>query len=94
LDCGARKAKRVESMTGSDPGDPDDPSEPGKPSAPTKLNEPRRPVRAERVGTRKQDWIASQLRRVYDEALQEDIPADMLALLSRLDDTPGRGTDD
>ncbi len=35
---------------------------------------------------RKQDWIASQLRRVYDEALQEDIPADMLALLSKLDE--------
>ena len=25
-------------------------------------------------GLRKQDWIASQLRRVYDEALQEEIP--------------------
>ena len=35
---------------------------------------------------RKQDWIASQLRRVYDEALQEEIPADMLALLSKLDE--------
>lgn len=35
---------------------------------------------------RKQDWIASQLRRVYDEALQEDIPPEMLALLSKLDE--------
>ena len=41
---------------------------------------------------RKQDWIASQLRRVYDEALQEDIPADMLALLEQLDETPERST--
>ena len=41
-----------------------------------------------RRGMRKQDWIASQLRRVYDEALQEDIPVDMLALLAKLDETP------
>jgi hypothetical protein len=34
---------------------------------------------------RKQDWIASQLRRVYDEALQEAIPDDMLQLLEQLD---------
>lgn len=39
-----------------------------------------------RRGMRKQDWIANQLRRVYDEALQEDIPADMLALLAKLDE--------
>ena len=31
-----------------------------------------KPERAERA--RKQDWIASQLRRVYDEALQEEFP--------------------
>ena len=37
---------------------------------------------------RKKDWIASQLRRVYDEALQEDIPAEMLALLGKLDEIP------
>ncbi len=41
-----------------------------------------------RRGMRKQDWIANQLRRVYDEALQEDIPADMMALLAKLDETP------
>jgi hypothetical protein len=39
-----------------------------------------------RKAARKQDWITNQLRRVYDEALQEDIPADMLALLAKLDD--------
>jgi hypothetical protein len=42
-----------------------------------------KPEKAERA--RRQDWIASQLRRVYDEALQEDIPDDMMALLSQLD---------
>jgi hypothetical protein len=34
---------------------------------------------------RKQDWIGNQLRRVYDEALREAIPEDMLKLLDRLD---------
>lgn len=48
-----------------------------------------KPDRAERA--RKKDWIASQLRRVYDEALQEDIPDDMMALLSKLDDKEGNG---
>jgi hypothetical protein len=38
-----------------------------------------------RVGARKHEWIATQLRRVYDEALQEEIPPDMLALLDQLD---------
>jgi Anti-sigma factor NepR len=39
----------------------------------------------------KREWIASQLRRVYDEALQEDIPADMLAILNRLDEAKEDG---
>jgi hypothetical protein len=38
------------------------------------------------AGARKHDWIARQLQRVYDEALNEDIPSDMLAILSKLDD--------
>lgn len=42
--------------------------------------------RPPRKAARKQDWITNQLRRVYDEALQEDIPPDMLALLAKLDD--------
>jgi hypothetical protein len=46
------------------------------------------------VGARKQDWIASQLRRVYDEALQEEIPEDMLDLLRQLDDRKPEGEDD
>lgn len=34
----------------------------------------------------KEDWIGNQLKKVYDEALSEDIPDDMLELLSALDD--------
>jgi hypothetical protein len=41
-----------------------------------------------RRGMRKQDWITNQLRRVYDEALQEAIPEDMLELLAKLDEKP------
>jgi hypothetical protein len=39
-------------------------------------------------GTRKQDWIAQHLRRVYDDALNDDIPQEMLDLLKALDDEP------
>ena len=49
---------------------------------------PDRDGKRRRRGMRKQDWIANQLRRVYDEALQEDIPPDMMALLAKLDETP------
>jgi hypothetical protein len=34
----------------------------------------------------KEDWIGNQLKQVYDEALSEDVPDDMLELLSALDD--------
>lgn len=34
----------------------------------------------------KKDWIGNQLKQVYDEALAEDIPDDMMDLLSALDD--------
>lgn len=46
--------------------------------------------RGSRGGVRKQDWIANQLRRVYDDALQDDIPADMMALLAQLDEATAR----
>jgi hypothetical protein len=36
-------------------------------------------------GSRKEDWIASQLRRVYDDALRDPIPPEMLDLLGALD---------
>lgn len=45
-----------------------------------------RPVAGAR---RKEDWIGSQLKKVYDEALSEDIPDDMMDLLSALDDDTG-----
>ncbi|NVK35129.1 MAG: hypothetical protein HWE23_11655 [Rhodobacteraceae bacterium] len=35
----------------------------------------------------KEDWIGNQLKQVYDEALSEDIPSDMMDLLSALDDS-------
>jgi hypothetical protein len=38
-------------------------------------------------GSRKEDWIAQNLRRVYDDALNEDIPQEMLDLLNALDDS-------
>ena len=40
----------------------------------------------------KEDWIAQNLRRVYDDALNEDIPPEMLDLLNALDDRePDKG---
>ena len=41
-----------------------------------------------RRGGRKEDRIASQLRQVYDEALRDPIPEDMLKLLDQLDAAP------
>lgn len=40
-------------------------------------------------GSSKEDWIASQLRHVYDETLSEAIPSDLLALLDQLDEAEG-----
>ena len=36
----------------------------------------------------KGDWIGKQLRRVYDEALSEPLPEDLMSLLRRIDKTP------
>ena len=57
-------------MTGSDP-QGEAAGKPGRPGG---------------AGARKHDWIARQLRRVYEEALDEDIPPEMLAILGKLDD--------
>lgn len=38
----------------------------------------------------KEDWIGNQLKRVYDEALSENIPDDMMDLLSALDDSSNK----
>jgi hypothetical protein len=48
--------------------------------------EPPRPGRAMGAGSRRADWIGDHLKQVYDEALHEAIPAEMLALLGKLDD--------
>lgn len=45
-------------------------------------------------GARKEDWIGSQLRRVFDDALSEDIPQSMLDLLTALDEDPVAGRKD
>jgi hypothetical protein len=58
------------------------PSPPGGPAPPGGGRGP---------GSRKEDWIANQLRRVYDEALHEAIPQKMIDLLNALED---RGSDD
>lgn len=65
----------VNVMAGSDPQDPEE----------------GRRGRQGSAGVRKHDWIARQLRRVYDEALDEDIPDDMMAILAKLDEPSGRG---
>ena len=44
------------------------------------------PPRPRSPGARKEDWIANQLRHVYDEALNEAIPQSMLDLLDALDE--------
>jgi hypothetical protein len=61
--------------------------------------EPVSPTVAGRVrapGTRKEDWIGKHLRRVYDGAVEDAIPPQMLDLLNSLDDDdddkPGEGS--
>ena len=68
----------------SDEDDPESTAEGG-----TRPPAPEQPSRG-RTGSRKQDWIASQLRQVYDEALQDAIPESMLKLLDELDTPPGK----
>jgi len=34
----------------------------------------------------KEDWIGRQLRRVFDDALSEPLPDDIMSLLERIDD--------
>lgn len=43
------------------------------------------PVPPKTPGSRKEDWIANQLRRVYDEAVTDTIPQSMIDLLNALD---------
>ncbi|MCX5513532.1 NepR family anti-sigma factor [Kaistia algarum] len=37
----------------------------------------------------KEDWIGRQLRRVFDDALNEPMPDDIMSLLERIEDDPG-----
>jgi Anti-sigma factor NepR len=68
----------------SDPSDPESEKE-----AVTRPGAPEPPSRG-RAASRKQDHIAIQLRRVYDQALREAIPDDMLKLLDQLDGDAGK----
>lgn len=34
----------------------------------------------------KEDWIGRQLRRVFDDALSEPLPDDIMSLLERIDE--------
>ena len=45
------------------------------------------PRRLRSPGTRKEDWIGNQLRRVYSEVAEEAIPQQMIDLLNALDDS-------
>lgn len=36
----------------------------------------------------KEDWIGRQLRRVFDDALSEPLPDDIMSLLERIDEEP------
>jgi hypothetical protein len=49
--------------------------------------------RARGLSPQKEDWIASQLKRVYDDALNEPIPQEMLDLLNALDEGVNDGSD-
>jgi hypothetical protein len=73
-DGSVRKKKQRKRSAMSEPAPPNDsPSGQGPPGPPP------------RPGARKEDWIANQLRRVYDDALHEPIPQRMIDLLNALD---------
>ena len=42
----------------------------------------------------KEDWIGRQLRRVFDDALHEPLPDDIMSLLERIDDAPAEPNQD
>lgn len=46
---------------------------------------PRGSTSAKQAGPGKQDWIGANLRKVYDEALNEPVPDRLLALLEKID---------
>lgn len=40
----------------------------------------------------KEDWIGRQLRRVFDDAVNEPLPDDIMSLLERIDEQPAKPT--
>lgn len=50
-------------------------------------------VRPQAIGSSKEDWIGSQLKRVYGDVVEEGIPDDMMALLGQLDAEDGNVPD-
>ena len=42
----------------------------------------------------KEDWIGRQLRRVFDDALNEPLPDDIMSLLERIDEQPAKSGKD
>lgn len=49
---------------------------------------PAAPVPSPEDLKQKEDWIGRQLRRVFDDALNEPLPDDIMSLLERIDDAP------
>jgi hypothetical protein len=51
--------------------------------------EPLAPLPSTEERRNKEDWIGRQLRRVFDDALNEPMPDDIMSLLERIEDDPG-----
>ena len=49
---------------------------------------PTQPALSAEGSREKEDWIGRQLRRVFDDALKEPLPDDIMSLLERIDDAP------
>lgn len=50
--------------------------------------EPSMPAPSAEDRKQKEDWIGRQLRRVFDDALSEPLPDDIMSLLERIDEAP------
>ena len=44
-------------------------------------------------GSERTDWIGQELRKVYDEAINEPIPERLKALLAKLQEDKGEGSE-
>lgn len=63
--------------------------DPEKRKMSTSLSQPE--VQQPRALEEKADWIGRELRKVFDETVNEPIPDRLQALLSRLEDEEGEG---